>query len=72
MARPCSVCSHPERAAIDKSLAAGAQLRGLARTYFGSTKAEDALGRHKAEHLPATVAKANMEREVEQARGVVE
>ncbi len=71
MARPCSVCAHPEREGIDKALAAGAQLRGLSRTYFGSAKAEDALGRHKAEHLPATVVQAEAAWQVEQARGVV-
>lgn len=71
MPRPCSICTHPERAAIDKALASGAPLRGVARTYFGSEKAEDALGRHKAEHLPATIAKAAAAQQVEDARGAV-
>ncbi len=46
-------------------------MRGIARTYFGSVKAEDALGRHKAEHLPLTIAKAEAAKQVEQARGIV-
>ncbi len=71
MPRTCSVCQHPERQAIDKALAAGEPLRGIARTYFGTAKREDAVGRHKAEHLPQTVAKAEAARQVEQARGVV-
>ena len=71
MPRSCSVCVHPERQAIDTALAAGEPLRGIARTYFGTAKREDAVGRHKAEHLPQTVAKAEAARQVEQARGVV-
>jgi len=71
MPRVCTICTHPEHDAIDKALASGETLRGLARTYFGSAKAEDALGRHKADHLPVTVAKAEATKQVEQARGVV-
>jgi hypothetical protein len=55
MPRPCSVCSHPERAAIDVSLVEGGTLRDVARQ-FGLSK--DSAARHKAEHLPATLASA--------------
>ncbi len=71
MPRTCQICAHPERAAIDRALAAGEPLRGIARTYFGTVQPEDALSRHKAEHLPQTVARAAAVQEVEQARGVV-
>jgi hypothetical protein len=57
------VCQHPERDAIDKDLSAQKSLRGIARTFFGSANAEDALGRHKADHLPASLAKAEQAKE---------
>ena len=55
MPRVCTICTHPEREAIDQALAAGQPLRGLSAIYRVS---EDALGRHKANHLPLTLAKA--------------
>ncbi len=56
MPRICSVCSHTERAAIDKALALG-QLpkRRVASLYAVS---EQALRRHRAEHLPRKLADA--------------
>ena len=72
MPRACSIGAHTERAEINKALAAGESYRGISRTYFGSAKAEDALARHKAEHLPATVAKAAATQQVEDARGAVD
>ncbi len=68
----CSICSHPDRAEIDKALASGESYRGVSRTYFGTAKAVDALSRHKAEHLPATVATAAAAQPVEDARGAVD
>jgi hypothetical protein len=58
MPRTCTICSHAARAEIDKALVAGEALRGISRKFFGSVKAEDALARHKAEHVPATLAQA--------------
>ncbi len=63
MPRSCSICLHPERDAIDKDLSAQKSLRGIARTFFGSANAEDALTRHKADHLPASLAKATAAKE---------
>ncbi len=49
MTRTCTVCSHPERARIDKALVAVQNpYRDIARQY-GLSK--DALLRHKADHL---------------------
>jgi hypothetical protein len=45
-----------------------ASLRDIAAVYRVS---QDALGRHKADHLPLTVAKAEATKHVEQARGIV-
>ncbi|MBF0154393.1 MAG: hypothetical protein HQL64_11695 [Magnetococcales bacterium] len=55
MARPCSVCTHKARNAIDKGLVAGEPFRALERQ-FGVSR--DALRRHKADHIPAVVAQA--------------
>jgi len=54
--RTCTVCSHPERATIDKALVAVQNpYRDIARQY-GLSK--DALLRHKADHLLAEIVAA--------------
>ncbi len=56
MSRTCTVCSHPERATIDKALVAVQNpYRAIARQY-GLSK--DALLRHKADHLLAEIVAA--------------
>lgn len=56
MPQPCSICRHPDRASIDSSLVTGtASLRSLASLY---TVSEAALRRHKANHLPEALARA--------------
>ena len=51
MSRPCSICAHPARKAIDKALASGESLRDIAgRT--GTTKS--ALDRH-GPHVSAAI-----------------
>ena len=55
MPRACTVCSHPERGAIDAALVDNAAFRSLGAVYSVSAFA---LSRHKAAHLPATLAKA--------------
>lgn len=55
MGRTCSICTHPERVAIDKALVAGESNRAISRRFHVS---KDAVARHRAEHLPATLAKA--------------
>lgn len=64
MPRKCNVCQHPDRKAIDEALAEGTALSALAALYRVS---DDALGRHKANHLPATLAKAAEAAEVSRA-----
>ena len=64
MPRVCTICNHQEREAINKALLAGEPLRNIAaRTGTSAT----ALHRHKAEHLPATLTKAQAAQEVAQA-----
>lgn len=55
MARVCTVCNHPDREAIDKALVDGAAYRDIAGRY-GLSKSS--VERHKAEHIPAAMAKA--------------
>lgn len=53
MTRTCQVCSHPERAAIDKALIAATRpYRSIARQFAVSG---DALLRHKADHVTADI-----------------
>ena len=66
--RPCSVCQHSAHDAIDRDLVGTANLREIAAKYRVS---QDALGRHKATHLPEKLAKAEAGRQVKEARGVV-
>ena len=62
--RPCSICQHPARTAIDKALVEGAAFSKVAAKYRVS---EDALGRHKAAHVPAKLAKAEEAKAVDLA-----
>lgn len=64
MPRVCTVCLHPQRAEIDQALVAGRPVRETSTLFRVS---EDALSRHKAEHLPATLAKAQEAQEVARA-----
>jgi hypothetical protein len=71
MPRVCSICSHEDREEINAALLAGQPLRGISRKFFGSVKAEDALGRHR-EHLPLHLVKASDAAEVAQADNLLE
>src|SRR5262245_50698377 len=55
MPRTCTVCTHPDREAIDEGLVAGEPNRRIAARH-GVT--EQAVRRHKAEHLPASLTRA--------------
>lgn len=64
MPRTCTICGHPERAEIDRSLVEGAAYRYIASRFDTSTAA---LQRHKADHLPGHVAKAQEAKQVADA-----
>jgi hypothetical protein len=55
MPRPCTICTHANRDAIDRALIAGAQYTAIAREYRAS---EDAVSRHRESHLPERLASA--------------
>lgn len=59
MARPCSVCAHPDHEGIDKALVAGESFRNIAEPTGTSVAA---LSRHRADHLPEVLAKAKQAR----------
>jgi hypothetical protein len=65
MPRTCTVCAHPERAAIDKALVAGESCSTIAARYC--TIGRMALERHAANHLPARLVKAHEAEEVARA-----
>jgi len=61
MAMTCTVCRHSERAAIESALVAGESVRSVASRYVtlsGRSLGHMALYRHRDEHLPAMLAKA--------------
>lgn len=51
----CTVCGHPDREAVEAALVAQRGLRDIAGQFRLS---KSALERHKANHLPATLVKA--------------
>ncbi len=55
MPRTCTICGHGERPAIDAALVAGEPLRNIAARFGTSATA---LFRHRAEHIPGTLALA--------------
>lgn len=64
MPRKCTICQHPQRAAIDAALVAGGVFRTIAHGFACS---EDALKRHKADHLPALLTHAQQAADVAKA-----
>ncbi len=65
MPQTCTVCRHPERAVVEAALLRGEPLRDIAGQFSGLTKS--AVARHKADHLPAAMAKAHGAAEVADA-----
>lgn len=68
MPRVCTVCTHPDRPAIDMMLVNGKPYRDIAGRFNVS---KGALERHRAEHLPATMIKAAEAEDVAHAIDVV-
>jgi len=63
MARPCTICPHADRQAIDSAVLSGESFRNIAKRFALSVAA---LYRHR-EHLPATLVKAQEAAEVAHA-----
>ena len=56
MPRTCTICTHAERAAIDRALVQGLAFRHIAAQWGVST---GALQRHKDEHVPVLLTRAH-------------
>jgi hypothetical protein len=69
MPRRCTVCTHPDRESIDEALVGGTALSALSAKYRVS---EDAVGRHKGNHLPAKLVMAQAAEEVTQADSLLD
>jgi hypothetical protein len=67
--RSCTICEHPDREAIDEALVAGSSNLSLSSLFAVS---EQALRRHKANHLPAKLVMAQAAEEVAQADTLLE
>jgi hypothetical protein len=68
MPRTCTICSSPERPAIEAALVTGTGYRDIAGRY-GLSKS--AVERHRADHIPRAVAEAHEAREEAQALDIV-
>jgi transposase-like protein len=70
MAASCSVCTHPDRAAIDEAVTSKrGTMRGIARQHGIGP---DALERHAKRHLPGALVLASKAREVTRADDLLE
>jgi len=65
MPRKCTICEHEKVEEINKALIGGVSLSEIVSIYSGITKAS--LFRHKKNHLPAELVKAQEAREVTNA-----
>ena len=70
MPRRCSVCTHPDRENIDEALVGATAISAISAKYRDIS--EDALGRHKANHLPSKLVMAEKAKEVAQADSLLE
>jgi len=61
MPQRCTICTHPERTAIDRALVAGEQSNRRIASQFSVT--EGAVRRHKAEHVPRALVEAAQEQQ---------
>ena len=74
MSRVCTICSHPQREAIDRALAAGQGVRTLASRYAtenGQAVGRQSLQRHRETCLPASVVEKAGEEATKAALDVV-
>jgi hypothetical protein len=61
MARPCTICLHPHREAIDKALVEGQAIRAIMRHFAGADRG--AIARHQKAHLSPALMKVAQRRE---------
>jgi hypothetical protein len=61
MSQTCTICTHPDRKAIESALVAGVGVRVIASRFVPLTRSS--IQRHKEDHLPSRLAKAQDARE---------
>lgn len=64
MSRPCSVCQHPNRKAIDEALVGGQPIRAIAGRYHAG---RDSVARHLRSHVSPALVKVAARREEREA-----
>lgn len=64
MPRVCTICTHPEREAIDAAIVGGESYRSITERFSVSA---GAIARHKTDHIPATLAQATEAQEIAHA-----
>lgn len=69
MARPCTICRHPDREVIDSQIVQGGSLRGIARHF---AVGDDAITRHAKSHIAPMLVKAQAIVEVTQADSLLD
>lgn len=69
MAKPCSVCVHAEADKISAQLIEGATLEALSKAYKLSVTA---LHRHKQQHIPLSLTKAQVAQEIAAADSLMD
>jgi hypothetical protein len=69
MPRTCSICSHPARTEIDQALVNGEAFRQISARFGMSTSA---VFRHKNDHIPIVMAKAQEVNEVRHGEDLLE
>ena len=70
MPRSCTICTHSDRQAVDHDLLAGtSSFRDIARQYGVS---KDAVARHRADHLPAALARTHEAQELARSGALVD
>ena len=69
MPRKCTVCEHEKVEEINRLLLEGVSLRNIAKQYFVSVAS---LHRHKKDHLPAKLVKAQEAREIAKADSLLD
>ena len=69
MPRTCTICTHPDREAIDAALIGGDAYRSIAQHFATSP---DAMWRHKTDHISAHLAKAEEAKEVTHANTLLD
>jgi hypothetical protein len=69
MSRTCTVCTNPDRDAVDAAIVTGQPIRATAALFRVS---EDALTRHAARHLPLVAVAAHQSAEAERGQSLLD